>query len=76
MPLVRVTVFGVYLATCHTLRDQLQMFTLTFAVALLLSLVFGLLLPSYGVMGRGFVANIEDVVHSGAWRGITSIKTI
>ncbi|MEO0686388.1 MAG: O-antigen ligase family protein, partial [Cyanobacteria bacterium J06649_11] len=70
MPLVRVTVFGVYLATCHSLRDQLQMFTLMFAVALLLSLVFGLLLPSYGVMGRGFVANIEDVVHSGAWRGI------
>ncbi len=70
MPLVRVTVFGVYLATCHSLSEQLQIFTLMFGIASLLSLIFGLFLPSYGVVGRGFVANIEDVVHTGAWRGI------
>lgn len=70
IPLVRVTIFGVYLATCFTLQEQLQIFTWTFGIAAFLSLLFGLFLPSYGVVGRGFVANIEDSIHTGAWRGI------
>ncbi|BDA74954.1 O-antigen polymerase [Rivularia sp. IAM M-261] len=70
MPLVRVTVFGVYLATCYSLHEQLQMFTWMFGAISFLSLLFAILLPSYGVMGRGFVANIEDVIHTGAWRGV------
>ena len=56
MPLVRVTVFGVYLATCYSLHEQLQMFTWMFGAISFLSLLFAILLPSYGVMGRGFVA--------------------
>lgn len=70
MPLVRVTVFGVYLATCYSLREQLQLFAWMFGAASVLSLLFALFLPSYGVMGRGFVANLEDVIHTGAWRGV------
>ncbi len=70
MPLVRVSIFGVYLATCHTLHDQLKIFTWAFGIASLLSLLFSLFLPSYGVVGRGFVATVEDTIHTGAWRGV------
>ncbi len=70
IPLVRVTIFGVYLATCYSSHEQLQIFTWMFGIASFLSLIFGLFLPTYGVVGQGFVANIEDTVHTNAWRGI------
>jgi exopolysaccharide production protein ExoQ len=70
IPLVRVTIFGIYLATCYSFHEQLQIFTWMFGIASFLSLVFGLFLPTYGVVGQGFVANIEDSIHTNAWRGI------
>lgn len=70
MPLVRVTIFGVYLATCYSLHEQLQLFAWMFGATASLSLLFAVLLPSYGVVGKGFVATTEDVIHTGAWRGL------
>lgn len=63
--LVGTTLFGVYLATRYTLKQQLQILGWTFGVAVILSLVFIVALPKYGIMGG---------VHAGSWRGIYAHK--
>lgn len=75
IPLVRITVFGVYFSTRYSLSEQLRLLVWTFGIAAFFSLLFGAALPSYGVMGRGFIANMEDIVHEGKWRGIFIHKT-
>jgi O-antigen ligase len=59
--LIGTSLFGVYLATRYTLEQQLKILGWTFGISLVLSLVFIVLLPQYGVMTG---------VHAGAWRGI------
>jgi O-antigen ligase len=76
MPVLRVTVFGVYFATRYTISEQLRLLAGTFGIAVVLCLLFGFVLKSYGVVGAGYVANMEDLVHSGAWRGIYIHKTV
>lgn len=63
--LVGTTIFGIYLANRYTLKEQLILLRNTFLAIILLSIVFVIVLPQYGVMGG---------VHAGAWRGIYTHK--
>jgi O-antigen ligase len=55
------TVFGLYLATRYTIKEQITIFSWTFGLIIFLSLFFIVALPKYGIMGA---------IHEGAWRGI------
>lgn len=59
------TLFGLYIATRYTLKQQLQLLGWTFALIVTLSLIYAVLLPKYGIMGG---------VHAGSWRGIYTHK--
>jgi O-antigen ligase len=61
------SLFGVYLATRYTLKEQLQLLALAFNIQILLSVVFAVALPKYGVMGG---------IHQGKWRGVFPHKNI
>jgi O-antigen ligase len=76
LPLLRVTVFGVYFGTLYRMREQIELVAATFGLAILLSIFLCVALPSYGVVGRGFIANMEDLVHTGAWRGVYIHKNL
>lgn len=67
--LLGTTGFGVYLATRYSLREQLQLLAWTFSLVIILSFVFAIALPSYGLMTFQ-----EGGVHEGAWRGIITHK--
>lgn len=60
--LVGTTAFGVYLATRYSLNEQLRLLAWTSGIAALLSILFALALPSFGVH--------QGVLHTGAWKGI------
>jgi O-antigen ligase len=75
LPLVRVTVFAIYFSTCYSLRQQLQLLTWAFGIAAVLSFIICVAVPSRGVMGVGFISSMEDIVHTGKWRGIFIHKT-
>ncbi|MFE1744021.1 O-antigen ligase family protein [Coleofasciculus sp. H7-2] len=64
--LVGTTIFGTYLATRYSLKDQLRLLAWALGIACLLSLVFAVALPKYGVHQIG--------THVGAWRGIYTHK--
>ena len=74
--LVRVTLFGVYLATRFSMKEQLQLLAWALGIGALLSLVFALVVPSYGVMGMGSIVTLEDISHAGAWRGVYGHKNV
>ena len=61
------TAFGLYLATRYTLKEQLTLFSWTYVLILILSLIFIIALPQYGIMGA---------IHAGAIRGIYTHKNI
>jgi O-antigen ligase len=63
--LIGTTLFGIYLATHYSMKQQLQLLGWMFGVAVVLSLLFAVALPKYGVMGG---------IHAGAWRGIWTHK--
>lgn len=69
--LLGTTVFGVYLAMRYSLREQLELLGWAFSLVIILSFIFAIALPKYGVMTFQ-----EDGIHSGAWRGIMSHKNI
>ena len=75
LPLLRVTIFGIYFAARFTIKEQLHLLAWAFGLAALLSLVVCVLVPSYGVVGAGLIVGQEELVHSGAWRGIYNHKT-
>lgn len=75
LPLLRVTLFGIYFAARFTIKEQLQLLSWAFGIAALLSLIVCIALPSYGVVGVGLIVGQEELVHSGAWRGIYNHKT-
>jgi exopolysaccharide production protein ExoQ len=60
--LVGTTLIGIYLAMRYSLGEQLRLLAWTLGIAALLSLVFALASPSYGI-------SIGEHVE-GAWRGI------
>ncbi|NEO96346.1 MAG: O-antigen ligase family protein, partial [Moorea sp. SIO3G5] len=65
--LIGTTLFGVYLASRYTIKEQLEMLGWAFGVAILLSFMFIVALPKYGIMGG---------VHAGTWRGIYVHKNV
>lgn len=76
MPLLRITLFGLYLAARYSLREILQLVGWALGMAAALSFLFGALLPSYGVMGRGYIGQSQDWTHEGSWRGIYIHKVV
>lgn len=76
LPLLRVTLFSLYLAARYSFKEILQLVAWALGMAAALSLVFGAALPSYGVMGRGYIGQFQDWMHEGAWRGIYVHKTL
>ncbi len=75
LPFLRVTIFSVYFAARFTIKEQLQLLAWAFGIAALLSLIVCVIVPSYGVVGVGLIVGQEELVHSGAWRGIYNHKT-
>lgn len=63
--LVGSTLFGLYLATRYSLKQQLGLICWAFGIGVVLSFPFALLLPAYGKMGG---------LHAGAWRGVYTHK--
>ncbi|MBW4560913.1 MAG: O-antigen ligase family protein [Mojavia pulchra JT2-VF2] len=61
------TLFGLYLATRYSLKEQIGLLGWMFAIVLLLSFLFAVGLPKYGIMGG---------IHAGAWRGIYNHKNV
>ncbi|WP_299486067.1 O-antigen ligase [Acaryochloris sp. IP29b_bin.137] len=74
LPLIRCTLLGLYLGIRFNFREYLSLLSIAFIISGLLSLIFALVLPQYGVMGRGFILSGEDIKHAGSWRGIYSHK--
>jgi len=70
LTLVHITLFGVYFGTRYSLKKQLHLVTWMLGIIALLSLVLGLALPKYGVMGAGSVLTSQDKAHVGAWQGV------
>ncbi len=69
-PFLRVTLFSLYLASRYSLKEILHLLGWALGIAATLSFLFGTLLPSYGVMGLGYIGQSQDWTHEGAWRGI------
>ena len=60
------SLFGIYFGIRYTLKQQLQLLGWMFSIAILLSFLFVLILPEYGIMSGS--------VHGGLWRGIFAHK--
>jgi Lipid A core - O-antigen ligase and related enzymes len=73
-PLLRVTLFGVYLSSRYNLRQQYRLLCWALGVCALFSLLVAVAMPTYGVMGS--LGTQEDIIHAGAWRGIYVHKNI
>lgn len=76
LPLVRVTVFGVYFASCYTMKEQMQLLAWAFGIAVVGSFLVCIAVPRYGVVGAGLIVGQEELMHAGAWRGLYVHKTI
>ena len=61
------TLFGLYLAVRYTLSEQLRLLASMLRIAIIFSLLFGMLLPDYG---------IATEIHEGAWHGIFDTKNV
>lgn len=60
--LLGTTLFGVYLSTRYSLNEQFRLLTWALSTAIILSILFALLLPTYGIH--------QGEVFSGLWKGI------
>jgi O-antigen ligase len=67
---VRSTLFGIYFGARYSLNEQLRLLAWILGTAALLSVVFALVPPHYGIMGIGANTTPEAMSHAGAWRGI------
>lgn len=59
------SLFGLYLASRYTLKQQLELMSWTYGIAIVLSFLFAVAIPNLGIMGAS---------HQGKWRGIFSHK--
>jgi exopolysaccharide production protein ExoQ len=59
------SLFGLYLGSRYTLRQQLELMSWTFGIIIVLSFVFAIAIPKLGIMGAS---------HQGKWRGVFSHK--
>lgn len=66
--LVGTTLFGLYLATRYSLRELLRLLALSLSIGALLSVVFALALPTYGI--EAYNLGISS------WRGIYRHKNL
>lgn len=65
--LIGTTLFGLYLATRYSLREQLELLACMYGLAIVLSILFAMALPKYGIMSG---------VHAGSFRGIYTHKNV
>ncbi len=65
--LIGTTIFGIYLGSRYSLKEQVRILGWTYLFILILSLLFIGGLPRYGIMGA---------IHSGAFRGIFTHKNL
>ncbi len=65
--MIGTTLFGIYIASRFTLKEQLRLLCVVYIFLIALSLLFTVLLPQYGIMGA---------VHAGAVRGIYTHKNL
>jgi exopolysaccharide production protein ExoQ len=65
--LIGSSLFGLYLASRYSLKEQLQLLAWSFGIAIALSSIFVIILPKYGIMAG---------THSGKWRGIFTHKNV
>jgi exopolysaccharide production protein ExoQ len=63
--LIGTMMFSLYLASRYSIKEQLRLYGWIFGAIIILSLLFVVLIPKYGVMAS---------VHAGAWRGIFNHK--
>jgi O-antigen ligase len=63
-PVIRASFFGVYLAMRYTPKEQMRLIAWTLGISAVLSLVFAIIIPSYGIY------------KGGPWQGITNYKNI
>ncbi|HLY62255.1 MAG TPA: O-antigen ligase family protein [Terriglobia bacterium] len=63
--LIATTAFGIYFATRFEISEQLQLLAWTLGVVIVLSFLFGIFLPEYG---------IDSSAHFGDWQGVFSQK--
>ncbi|MDY6900051.1 MAG: O-antigen ligase [Cyanobacteriota bacterium] len=59
------TLFGLYLASRYTIKEQLKLLGWMYGIAVILSFIFIAAIPKYGIMGG---------IHEGRWRGIYNHK--
>ncbi|MGF1589617.1 MAG: O-antigen ligase family protein [Pleurocapsa sp.] len=60
--LIGTTLFGLYLGSRYTFKQQLKIYGWVFGIAVFFSFLFALLIPEYGIM--------NTIAIKGAWRGI------
>jgi O-antigen ligase len=63
--MIGTCLFGLYLASNYSPKQQLQLLGFSFIISIILSFIFAIALRKYGLMGG---------VHAGAWRGIYTHK--
>ena len=61
------SLFGLYLASRYTIKEQLHLLGWMFGLSIALSFLYALFLPQYGLMGG---------THAGTWRGMYVHKNI
>ncbi len=66
--LLRIVLFGAYLTTRYSLKEQMKILAWVFGIGAILSLAVALAIPSYGMAGR--------IDHPGALQGIFAHKNI
>jgi exopolysaccharide production protein ExoQ len=65
--IVGTSLFGLYLASRYSMKQQLKLFGLMYCISVFMSFVFIVALPQYGVMAG---------LHEGKWRGIYTHKNV
>ncbi|MBD2529890.1 O-antigen ligase family protein [Nostoc flagelliforme FACHB-838] len=63
--LINSSLFGLYFASRYTLKQQLNLLALNFGIIIVLSFIFAIALPKYG---------IQNDIGSGKWRGVFAHK--
>ncbi|HAA27810.1 MAG TPA: polymerase [Cyanobacteria bacterium UBA8553] len=63
--LIGTTLFGLYLASRYSMKQQLKLFGWMYGLSIILSFGFAVAMPKFGLMGG---------LHAGKWRGIYNHK--
>ncbi|AFY93867.1 O-antigen ligase family protein [Chamaesiphon minutus] len=66
--LVGTSLFGLYIASRFSIREQLKLLGWSCGLIVILSFLFAIIIPYYGTMAVG--------IHTGAWRGIYVHKNV